>query len=79
MFIYRVVEEKNAIHNAWIKRNLSNCREQDTHKIFETIFVLLSSMRTTLRSVHTVAITGQMHGIVFWNGNALAEGRFILT
>uniref|UniRef100_A0A0M3HF18 FGGY_N domain-containing protein n=1 Tax=Ascaris lumbricoides TaxID=6252 RepID=A0A0M3HF18_ASCLU len=69
-----VVEEKNAIHNAWIKRNLSNCREQDTHKIFETIFVLLSSMRTTLRSVHTVAITGQMHGIVFWNGNALAEG-----
>uniref|UniRef100_A0A915B377 Carbohydrate kinase FGGY N-terminal domain-containing protein n=1 Tax=Parascaris univalens TaxID=6257 RepID=A0A915B377_PARUN len=71
-----VVEEKSVIHNAWIKRNPLNYREQDARKIFETIFILLSSMRATLRSVHSVAITGQMHGIIFWNCNALAEGVF---
>ncbi|KHN81575.1 Sedoheptulokinase [Toxocara canis] len=70
-----VVEEKTENHNAWIKTDSSEHREQDAEKIFKTVIGILSSMRTTLQSVHTVAITGQMHGVVIWNGESLAKGK----
>lgn len=66
--------EKSAIHDAWLKHQSNLHREQDPVKILNILRDLIKSMEVKLSSNVTVSITGQMHGIVFWNGEDLAKG-----
>ncbi|VDN04456.1 unnamed protein product [Thelazia callipaeda] len=75
----RVISEKSAVHDAWIKRESHIYREQDPLKIFHVLLALLKSMKLKYSSNIIVSIVGQMHGIVFWNGQNLTAGKFICS
>uniref|UniRef100_A0A0R3RIK5 FGGY_N domain-containing protein n=1 Tax=Elaeophora elaphi TaxID=1147741 RepID=A0A0R3RIK5_9BILA len=72
----RIVMEKSAVHDAWLKNESNLHGEQDPVKIMDALHNLIKSMEVKLSSNVTVSITGQMHGIVFWNGHDLVEGKF---
>ncbi|VDK50436.1 unnamed protein product [Anisakis simplex] len=71
-----VVEEKSAVHDAWIQNDSPDRKEQCAEKIFAKVIELLQSMRPNLKSVKNIVITGQMHGIILWNNDSLVAGEF---
>ncbi|MCP9257602.1 Sedoheptulokinase [Dirofilaria immitis] len=72
----KIRSEKSVVHNAWVKNGSNLHREQDPVKILNVLQNLLKSMEVKLSSKVAVSITGQMHGIVLWNGQDLAKGEF---
>ncbi|VIO92591.1 Uncharacterized protein BM_BM6000 [Brugia malayi] len=72
----RILVEKCVTHNAWLKHESNMYREQDPVKILNVLHNLIKCMEIKLSLNVTVSVTGQMHGIVFWNGNDLVKGKF---
>uniref|UniRef100_A0A915PKR2 Carbohydrate kinase FGGY N-terminal domain-containing protein n=1 Tax=Setaria digitata TaxID=48799 RepID=A0A915PKR2_9BILA len=72
----RILTEKTAVHNAWLNDGSTLRREQDPVKILDVLHNLIKSMEVKLSMDVAVSITGQMHGIVLWNGEDLAKGKF---
>lgn len=66
--------EKSVVHDAWLKHESDLCREQDPVKILDILRNLMKTIEVKLSLNVTVSITGQMHGIVLWNGQDLAKG-----
>uniref|UniRef100_A0A8R1TXZ9 FGGY_N domain-containing protein n=1 Tax=Onchocerca volvulus TaxID=6282 RepID=A0A8R1TXZ9_ONCVO len=71
----QILMEKSIVHDAWLKNGSNLHREQDPVKILEVLHNLMKSIEVKLSLNVTVSITGQMHGIVLWNGQDLANGK----
>ncbi|VDK28948.1 unnamed protein product [Gongylonema pulchrum] len=73
----RILAQKSVVHDAWIKHQGNGYHEQDAAQILHVACSLLKSLDLAFCSYElTISVTGQMHGIVFWNGQDLAEGKF---
>uniref|UniRef100_A0A0N4V9K3 FGGY_N domain-containing protein n=1 Tax=Enterobius vermicularis TaxID=51028 RepID=A0A0N4V9K3_ENTVE len=74
--LLRILESISQQHKAAVVNADRSRNEQNVEKIFTTIQQLLFSLGTALSTVETVCVSGQMHGIVLWNGAALLQGKF---
>ncbi|CAD5215184.1 unnamed protein product [Bursaphelenchus okinawaensis] len=64
----KVLYEKSKSHDSFVITNVGQ-HEQDSRKILQRLWDLLreANSNNLLKSVQRITVTGQMHGIVFWN------------
>lgn len=72
---FRIIAEKSEVHDAWLRNESNAHREQDPVKILKTLNSLLKSIEVKLSWDLTVSMTGQMHGVILWNGCDLTDGQ----
>lgn len=74
--LFRILFEREKAHNASVQQNETNKHEQCPKQILCTVHALMGEIESNIVTamadrLKCIAVSGQMHGVVLWNGAKL--------